>query len=116
MSIILSDFFSALFTENSIKKKSYKDTSFIIQYKLNSRRGRKKNCSLLLIVTLGTGRTIMDIEMTTKTPQMSDWSLEEGNIHERQNSFNTNKKNNVTSNNTLIDVNIDEFRRYETTK
>jgi hypothetical protein len=58
----------------------------------------------------------MSIEMMTKTPQRSDWSLEEGTIVERQNSFITNKENNMTSNNIFIDVNKDESRRYEKTK
>ncbi len=54
--------------------------------------------------------------MVTKIPQWSDWSLEEGTIVERQNSFTTNKENNMSSDNTLIDVNKDESRRYEKTK
>ncbi len=58
----------------------------------------------------------MSIEMMRKTPQWSDWSLEESSIVERQNLFITNKKNNMTSNNILIDVNKDESIRYEKTK
>ncbi len=54
--------------------------------------------------------------MVTKIPQWSDWSLEESTIVERQNSFTTNKENNMSSDNTLIDVNKDESRRYEKTK
>ncbi len=59
---------------------------------------------------------IMSIEMMKKIPQLSDWSLEEDSIVKRQNSFTTNKENNMTSNNTLIDSNKDETRRYEKIK
>jgi hypothetical protein len=58
----------------------------------------------------------MNIEMMTKNPQRSDWSLEEGSIAERQHSFTTNKENNATSINTLIDINKDQSRRYEKIK
>jgi hypothetical protein len=58
----------------------------------------------------------MNIEMMTKTPQLSDWSLEEGITVEHQHSFTTNKENNATSIDTLIDVNKDQSRRYEKTK
>jgi hypothetical protein len=58
----------------------------------------------------------MNIEMMTKNPQWSDWSTDEGVTVERQHSFTTNKENNATSINTLIDANKDEPRRYEKTK
>jgi hypothetical protein len=58
----------------------------------------------------------MDIEMMTKNPQWSDWSLGEGAIVQCQKSFTTNKENNATSSNILVDVNKDESRRYEKTK
>jgi hypothetical protein len=54
--------------------------------------------------------------MMTKNPQRSDWDLQEGTTVERQNAFTTNKENNVSSINTLIDVNKDGSRRYEKTK
>jgi len=54
--------------------------------------------------------------MTKINPQRSEWSLEEDTIAERQNSSTTNKVKNVTSNNTLIDVNKDDSRKYEKTK
>ncbi len=59
---------------------------------------------------------IMSIEMMTKNPQRSDWSLEEDTIFQRQNPLITNKENNATSNNTSVDVSKDESRRYEKTK
>jgi hypothetical protein len=59
----------------------------------------------------------MDIEMMTRNPQSSDWSLEEDNITERQNSFNTtNNKSSIISNNLLININKDESRGYVKTK
>ncbi len=58
----------------------------------------------------------MIIEMKTRNPQRSEWSLEEDTIAQRQNSSTTNKVKNVTSNNTLIDVNKDDSRKYEKTK
>jgi hypothetical protein len=58
----------------------------------------------------------MNIEMMTKNPQRSDWSLEEDTIIKCQNSFTTNKESNLISINTLIDVNKDESRRDEKTK
>jgi hypothetical protein len=76
----------------------------------------KKNTSLLFLLILGIRAKIMSIEMTTKTPQRSDWSLEEGITVERQHSFTTNKENNAASINTWIDVNKDQSRIYEKTK
>ncbi len=50
-------------------------------------------------------------------PQWSEWSLEpDTTTAEHQNSSTTNKGKNVTSNNTLIDVNKDDSRKYENTK
>ncbi len=54
--------------------------------------------------------------MMTKNPQWSDWSLGEGATVQCQKSFTTNKENNATSSNILVDVNKDESRRYEKTK
>ncbi len=68
------------------------------------------------LVILGIRRLIMNIEMMTKNPQRSDWSLEEDTIIKCQNSFTTNKESNLISINTLIDVNKDESRRDEKTK
>ncbi len=59
---------------------------------------------------------IMDIEMITRNPQWSDWSLEEDNITERQNSCTTNNKSSIISNNLLININKDETRGYVKTK
>ncbi len=46
--------------------------------------------------------------MMTRNPQWSDWSLEEGNIVEHQNSSNKYKTNSVIPNNNLMDINKDE--------
>ncbi len=54
--------------------------------------------------------------MMTRNPQSSDWSLEEDNSAERPNSFTTNNKTSIISNNIWIDVNKDETRGYEKTR
>jgi hypothetical protein len=58
----------------------------------------------------------MLIEMMTKNPQRSEWSLEEDTIIQRQNPSNKNKDNNVASSSIMIDVNQDDSRKYEKTK
>jgi hypothetical protein len=58
----------------------------------------------------------MNIEMMTRNPQSSDWSLEGDNSAERPNSFTTNNKTSIISNNIWIDLNKDETRGYEKTR
>ncbi len=58
----------------------------------------------------------MIIEMKTRNPHWSEWSLEEDTIDQRQDPSTQNKDNNVASSSTSIDVNKDDSRKYEKTK